>query len=330
MTIHIRRREFIFTLGGAAAAWPLAARAQQSAMPVIGYLGQGSLEENRPHVTAFHKGLNETGYFEARNVAMEYRWTEGRRDRLPELAAELVRRGVAVIVAAGGGATATAAKVATATVPIVFGVDDPVRYGLVAALNRPGGNATGVALFTSTLAGKRLEIMRELMTTEGTLAVLVNPNNPRAESYVKETRTAADTLGMRLHVLNASTEGDLDAAFLTLNQQRIGALLVNTDPLFFNQRRKLVALAARDSVRVAYFNREFATIGGLISYGASLMGGFRQMGIYAGRILKGANPAEMPVEQPTTFELVINLKTAKALGLEIPATLLARADEVIE
>jgi putative ABC transport system substrate-binding protein len=330
MASHIERRKFLATLGGAAVVWPLAARAQQPAMPFIGYLGQGSLEQNRPHITAFHKGLNETGYVEGRNVAMEHRWTEGQRDRLPELAAELVRRGVAVIVAAGGAATATAAKAATATIPIVFGVDDPVKYGLVAALNRPGANATGVALFTSTLAGKRLEIMRELMTTEGTLAVLVKPNNPRAEGYVKEMQSAADTLGMRLHFLNASTEGDLDAAFLTLNQQRIGVLLVNTDPLFFNHRRQLVGLAAHHSVRVAYFDREFATIGGLISYGASLMGGFRQMGIYTGQILKGAKPADLPVVQPTTFELVINLKTARTLGLEIPPTLLARADEVIE
>jgi putative ABC transport system substrate-binding protein len=326
----MRRREFI-TLVGGAVVWPLAARAQQSAMPVIGYFSARSAESDVPMVAAFREGLTETGYVEGKNVAIEFRWGGGEYDRARKLAEELVRQRVSIIVTSGGELSAKAAIEATATIPIVFNVgDDPVRTGLVASLNRPGRNATGVASFTRVLGAKQIGLLRELVPTAAAVAYLINPNEPTAASQISDAEEAARATGQQFIVLRASTDGEIDAAFTALVRQRAGALLVGTGPFFLTRANKLVGLAARHAVPAMYYRREFYEIGGLASYGASTAEMYRQMGIYTGRILKGDRPADLPVLQPIKFEFVINLKTAKAMGLTVPPALLARADEVIE
>jgi putative ABC transport system substrate-binding protein len=323
----MNRRAFIALLGGAA-AWPLAARAQQQAIPVIGYIGANSSSvAGKP----FNRGLMQTGYIEGRNVAVEYRWAEGNNDRMPALADELVRRRVSVIAAVGGTPSALAAKAATSVIPIVFAIGvDPVKLGLVSSLNRPDGNVTGVALFTGMLGTKRLGLLRELVPKADTIAMLVNPTNPAMQGESKDVQAAALTTGHRLHVVTASTEIEFGPAFERIAQLGAGALVVGADTLFYGRREQLVRLAAQYSIPAMYELREYAAAGGLISYGASLADGYRQAGVYSGLILKGARPAELPVLQPTRFELVINLKAAKSLGLTVPPTLLATADEVIE
>jgi putative ABC transport system substrate-binding protein len=328
----MRRREFISFLGRAASAWPLVAHAQQSAMPTIGFLHVASPESLAYRVIAFRRGLNEAGYFEGQNVAVEYLWAEGRSDRFPELAAELVRRKVSVIVTLGSPVAAQAAKAATSTIPIVFSVGgDPVKLGLVASLARPGGNVTGLNFFVTELAAKRLGLLRELLPTAARVAVLVNPANPStAESTVNDAQAVAGGIGLQIHIFNAGTIREIDAAYAGLVRERADALHVAGDGFFNSRRVQLAMLAVRHAVPATYAVREYAEAGGLMSYGTSLADTDRQVGVYAGRILKGAKPADLPVLQSTKFELVINLQAARMLGLEVPATVLARADEVIE
>jgi putative ABC transport system substrate-binding protein len=325
----MKRRELMLLVGGAMMA-ARALRAQQKAMPVIGWLTGASPVPFAPFVAAFREGLSETGYIEGQNLAIEYRWAEGSYDRLPAMAADLVGRKVDVIAAMGGTPSALAAKRTTSTIPIVFAVSDPVASGLVASLARPGGNLTGVEMFTVELTAKRLELLSELLPQSRVIALLVNPNNPISENYTQNAQEAARAKGVQLHVVKASTESEIDTAFATLVQLHAAALIVVADPFLDGRREQLVTLAARHAVPAIYQLREYAVAGGLISYGASFPAIFRQAGIYAGKILKGAKPADLPVEQPTKFELVINLKIAKALGLTVPQLLLARADEVIE
>jgi ABC-type uncharacterized transport system substrate-binding protein len=325
----MRRRELMLLLGGAMTA-ARALRAQQKAMPVIGFLSSGSPGPGAPNLPAFRQGLGEIGYVEGQNVAIEYRWAESRYDRLPALAADLVSRKVDVI-ATVGMPSALAAKSATSTILIVFNVGiDPVADGLVASLARPGGNLTGITIMSTELMPKRLELLSELVPQAGVFAMLVNPNNPNAEPMIQDVQEVARARGVQLNILKASSASEIDAAFTSLVQQHAGALVVGADAFFGGQLDQLVALAARYAVPAIYEWREFAVAGGLISYGTNRTFAFRQAGIYAGRILKGANPADLPVQQPTKFELIINLKTAKALGLTIPPSILARADEVIE
>ena len=327
----MRRREFITLVGGAAAAWPLAARAQQAPMPVIGYLSTRSAESDVPMLTAFRRGLNGTGYVVGKNVTIETRFAGGQRDRLQVLAGDLVRRQVDVIATGGGESAALAAKAATANIPIVFNAGgDPVHLGLVTSLNRPGGNITGVAALLSELVAKELGLLRELVPKAGTIAVLVDPTDPSAASQISETQQAAHALGQQLLLLRASTDEEIDAAFAMLIQKQAAALLVNASPFFVTRAEHLIGLSARHTLPTIYFRREMADAGGLMSYGSSTAEMYGQMGVYAGRILKGAKPSELPVLQPITFELSINLKTAKALGLTFPPSLRLRADEVIE
>jgi putative ABC transport system substrate-binding protein len=327
----MKRREFITLLGAVSVVWPLPGYAQQSVMPVIGYLSSGSQFARAAAAPAFRRGLNEVGYVEDQNVTIEYRWAEGQYDRLASLAADLVRRQVAVITVFGGVHTVLRAKAATATIPIVFSMgSDPVKFGVLASLNRPGGSVTGVSHFTAELEAKRLGLLHELVPQATAIAVLLNPTNANAEDQARELKEAARTLRLQLKILNASSERDFTAAFASLVQMRAGALAVAADPFFFSRHQQLVALAARHSIPAIYEWREFAEVGGLVSYGTSLSDANRQAGIYTGRILKGAKPADLPVVRSVKFEFVINLTTAKALGLDIPPTMLARADEVIE
>jgi ABC-type uncharacterized transport system substrate-binding protein len=324
----MRRREFISVLSGAAAAWPLGARAQQPAMPLIGFLN-GGVEGYAHYLNGFRQGLKTAGYVEGENIAIEYRWAEGRYDRLPALAADLVDRKVSVIVA--NTPAVRAAQAATKTIPIVFVTGaDPVALGFVAGLNQPGGNLTGVASLVDEIGPKRLELVHELLPTSSVFAVLVNPTSPAAETVSGDAQSAARALGQTVHILNASTESEVDGAFARLAQLRAGALLVTNDPFFNNHPDKFVALAARHAIPVIYPWREFVVTGGLMSYGTSIVHAYRQVAIYVARIIKGEKPASLPVQQSTEVELIINLKTAKQLGLTVPIQLLGRADEIIE
>ena len=328
---ELRRRQFI-TLLGSAATWPLAARAQQSAMPVIGFLGSSSAQVSVKNLEAFRKGLSERGYVEGRSVAIEFRWSGGREDRMPELAADLVRRQVAVIAAPASTAGALAAKAATSNIPIVFGTgSDPVALGLVASLNRPGGNATGIVSLNVELTAKRLGLLRELAPRATRFVALVNRSAVMTDAIIKEVHASVPTLGVPVEILYAgNSDRDIEAAFANLSEKPGAALLVTVDSFFFTRRALIVTLAARHALPTIYFRREFAEIGGLVSYGTSVDNIHELIGIYSGRVLKGEKPADLPVTQPTKFDMVINLSTAKALGLDVPPTLLARADEVIE
>ena len=327
----MRRREFITLLGGAAAAWPLAARAQQRSVPVIALLSSRSPAVDVPLIAVIRQGLNETGVVEGQNVALDYRWADGQYDRLAGLAAALVRQQVAVIVTIGGEPSALAAKAATTTIPIVFvGGGDPTRSGVVNSLHRPGGNITGVSTFQYETETKHLELVRELKPEATTTAVLVNPNNPYAENQLDDIQRAARSVGQEVSILKASSIRDIDAAFTTLANLRADALVVTGDPFFFTRAAQLVVLAARYAIPSFYYRREFAAAGGLISYGANIADSYRLLGTYAARIVKGEKPGDLPIQLPTKFELVINLSTARVLGLEVRPTLLARADEVIE
>ncbi|MGB9043827.1 MAG: ABC transporter substrate-binding protein [Pseudolabrys sp.] len=328
----MKRREFITLIGGAAVAWPLAARAQQPAMPVIGFLNTTSPDGYTERLRAFRQGLKETGYVEGENVAIEYRWAENQSDRLAALAAELVRRHVAVIATTGGPASALAAKAATATIPIVFIVsEDPAKLGLVTSLARPGGNLTGINLFIGEFEAKRLELLRELVPAATRVAVLVNPVNAAiTETTLRDVEPAARAMGLQVQSFNASTSREIDAAFATIARERPDLLFVAADPFFINRRVQLANLASHHSISATYSAREIVEVGGLMSYGTSLTDAVRQVGVYVGRILKGAKPADLPVVQATKFELVINVQTARMLGLAVPQPLLARADEVIE
>jgi ABC-type uncharacterized transport system substrate-binding protein len=326
----MRRRDFMTVLAAAAAMRPLLAGAQQKVMPVIGYLSTGSPDPNSPYLPVFRRGLSETGYVEGQNVAMEYRWAAGDYDRLPALVADLVGRKVDLIAAFGGIPAALAAKTATSTIPIVFDVGDPVAVSLVDNLSRPSGNLTGVSSMSPELIPKRLELISQLVPLARVIALLVNPNNSNTERIIRDMQEAARVKGMQLAILKASNESEIDVAFVTLVQLQAGALVVGGDPFFFAQRELLVALPSRHGVPAIYQWREFVETGGLVSYGPSLAAESRQLGLYAGKILKGAKPADLPVEQPAKLELVINLKTAKALGLTVPQSMLMRADEAIE
>jgi putative tryptophan/tyrosine transport system substrate-binding protein len=327
----MRRREFIILVGGATAAWPIATHAQQQPLPVIGFLDSGSPAGMEHNLASFRGGLKEIGYNEGQNVAIEFRWAQGKYDQLPALAAELVGRRVAVIAATRSPAPALAAKSASATVPIVFQIgSDPVEAGLVASLNRPGGNITGATRLSTELSSKRLGLLTDLFPTARVIALVVNPSNLQAERQVKEMQEAAHSRGLRLNILNASNADELDGTIKAVAQNGIHAIIISIDPFFFDRREQIVALAARHAIPAIYGYREFVVAGGLLSYDASVSDSFRQVGVYVGQILKGAKPADLPVEQPVKFELVINLKAAKALGLTIPPTLLATADEVIE
>jgi putative ABC transport system substrate-binding protein len=328
----MRRREVITLLGGAAAAWPLTARAQQAAMPVVGVVNAGSLGASASRSAAFRKGLSETGYIDGQNATVEYHWFSGQYDRLPALMADLVRRRVAVIATPGGTPAALAAKAATTTIPIVFGVaDDPVKLGLVSSLARPGGNATGTNVFLWEVAAKRLGLLRELAPKAVRIAVLINPGNvPSAEATLRDLPEAARAIGLQIQVLNASTSGEIEAAFATLVRDRADALFVAPDSFFISRRVQFATLATRHGIPAAYSTREEVEAGGLMSYGTDIPDMWRQVGIYTGQILKGAKPADLPVVQSTKFEFVINLQTARALGIEVPSGLLLAADEVIE
>ena len=329
MTVTIGRRELLAALGGAAVAWPLAAGAQQPAMPVIGFLHSASPGPFASAVAAFRQGLKEAGYIEGQNVAIEYRWAEGQYDRLPALAADLVSRQVAVIAAIASNAPAQAA--ATATIPIVFvSGGDPISGGLVASINRPGGNITGVSWVATALVPKQLELLSRLVRNPASIGALVNPSHPDHDLQLRELREAGAAIGQKINIVQAGTPRDIDTAFVGLIQQGAGALIVANDPMFISRRDQIVALAARHAIPAMYYSREFPAAGGLLSYGANFIDATRQGGIYTGKVLKGARPADLPVLQPTNFDFVINLKTAKTLGLDIPPTVLALADEVIE
>jgi putative ABC transport system substrate-binding protein len=328
----MRRREFIGLVGSTAASWPLAARAQQPALPVVGFINPGSADANTRNMAAFRKGLSETGTVEDQNVTVEYHWLEGQYDRLPALLADLVRRQVAVIATPGNTSTSLAAKAATATIPIVFGVgEDPVRLGLVASLARPGGNATGINFFTAEVVAKRLRLLHDLVPKAVRVAVLVNPGNALiAESTLREAQEVAPAIGLQIQILNATTIGEIDATFANLERERPDALFVAPDAFFTSRRVQFATLTARDKIPAAYGGRELVEAGGLMSYGTDRADTFHQVGIYTGQILKGAKPADLPVLQSTKFEFVINLQTARALGIEVPPGVLSIADEVIE